>query len=75
MEMGGLIKGVPALAHASPTLFNAGCNAPGWRFSSGIHSLMTSIFWVSLACRRSLYVLSYALGLDDCLYTDKLKWN
>ncbi len=46
----------PVLTHASPTLFNAGCKAPGWRFSSGIHSLMTSIFWVWLACRRSLYV-------------------
>jgi hypothetical protein len=47
---------VPALTHASPTLFNGGCKAPGWRFSSGIHSLLTSIFWVWLACRRSLYV-------------------
>ncbi len=26
---------------------------PGWRFSSGIHSLMTSIFRMWLACRKS----------------------
>lgn len=26
---------------------------PGWRFSSGIHSLMTSIFQMWLACRKS----------------------